>query len=183
MSQIIQFNINGPVLLKLNKYSDTRGFFTERYKDDYKKLLGIETNFVQDNFSRSAKNVVRGLHMQHSPGQGKIVTCLNGEILDIVVDVRKNSPTFGKHLAVTLKGDDPALFWVPGGFAHGFSVQSESADVLYKVDCLYNAANEVSIKWNDKDLGIDWKVQSPVVSDKDNASPSFSDYIKKPAFI
>jgi dTDP-4-dehydrorhamnose 3,5-epimerase len=183
MSQITQFDIQGPILLKLNKYADNRGFFTERYKDEYKKLLGIQTNFVQDNFSRSVKSVVRGLHMQHSPGQGKIVTCLSGEILDVIVDVRRNSSTYGKHISVSLKGDEPALFWVPGGFAHGFSVQSESADVLYKVDCLYNAANEVSIKWNDVDIAIDWKVSNPVVSDKDNASPSFKAYSEKPAFL
>ena len=183
MSQITQFDVKGPVLLKLNKYSDSRGFFTERYKDEYKKILGIETSFIQDNFSRSVKNVVRGLHMQHSPGQGKIVTCLNGEILDVIVDVRKNSPTYGKHISVSLKGDEPALFWVPGGFAHGFSVQSDVADVLYKVDCLYNAKNELSIKWNDADLGIDWKVSTAIVSDKDNASASFETYFEKPAFF
>lgn len=182
MSQVSQFHIQGPVLLTLNKYADSRGFFTERYKDDYKKILGLTTNFVQDNFSTSLKNVVRGLHMQHSPGQGKLVTCLHGEILDVVVDIRKGSPTYGQHVTVHLKGDEPALFWIPSGFAHGFSVLSETADVLYKVDCPYNAKNEMSIKWNDADLKIDWKVKEAVVSDKDNASPSFKTYSENPAF-
>ncbi len=182
MSLIRQFHIQGPVLLTLNKYADSRGFFTERYKDDYKNLLGVTTNFVQDNFSRSTKNVVRGLHMQHSPGQGKLVSCVNGEILDVVVDIRKGSPTYGQHVSVTLKGDEPSLFWIPAGFAHGFSVLSDVADVLYKVDCHYDAKNEMSIKWNDADLKIDWKVSQAVVSDKDNASPSFKDYSEKPVF-
>lgn len=182
MGEVITFNISGVTLLKLNKYSDSRGFFTERFKDDYKKLLGITTNLVQDNFSRSIQNVVRGLHMQHSPGQGKLVTCLSGEILDVVVDIRKNSPTYGQHVSVNLKGDEPSLFWVPAGFAHGFSTLSATADVLYKVDCLYNAKNEMSIQWNDMDLGIDWKVKNAIVSDKDNASPSFKRYSENPVF-
>lgn len=182
MSQIQKFHIEGPSLLCLNKHDDSRGFFTERYKDDYKKLLGITTDFVQDNFSRSNKNVVRGLHMQHSPGQGKLVTCLNGEVLDVVVDIRKDSPTFGRHVSVILKGDEPALFWIPAGFAHAFAVLSETADILYKVDCHYNAKNEMSIKWNDADLAIDWKVKDPIVSEKDSQSPSFQAYSENPAF-
>lgn len=182
MKNVNQFNISGPLLLNLKIYTDSRGFFTERYKIDYNALLGIKTNFVQDNFSRSKKNVVRGLHTQHSPGQGKLVTCLSGEILDVVVDVRKNSPTFGQHISVTLSGNEPALFWIPAGFAHGFSVQSESADLLYKVDCHYEAQKEVSIKWDDPQLGIDWKVSSAVVSDKDNMSSTFADYMKNPVF-
>lgn len=182
MNQVITFNIDGIKMLKLNKYSDSRGFFTERFKDQYKDVLDIKTNFVQDNFSRSYKNVVRGLHLQHSPGQGKLITCLSGEILDVVVDIRKGSSTYGKHLSIVLKGDEPSLLWIPAGFAHGFSVQSEATDLLYKVDCYYNPKNEISIKWNDPELKIDWKVSSPIVSDKDNASPSFSDYSKNPLF-
>lgn len=182
MAEVKTFDIEGPVLLHLNKYADTRGFFVERFKDDYKKLIGIQNEFVQDNFSRSFKNVVRGLHMQHSPGQGKLITCLNGEILDIVVDVRKNSPTLGQHISITMTGDEPSLFWVPAGFAHGFSTQSDFADVLYKVDCVYNAKNEVSIKWNDSDLNLDWKVPNPIISDKDKASGSFAEYLSKANF-
>jgi dTDP-4-dehydrorhamnose 3,5-epimerase len=182
MAEIKTFDIEGPILLKLNKYADTRGFFVERFKSDYSKLMGIPGEFVQDNFSRSFKNVIRGLHMQHSPGQGKLITCLSGEILDVVVDVRKNSATLGQHLSVSMSGDVPDLFWVPAGFAHGFSTLSESADVLYKVDCVYNAQNEVSIKWNDSDLKIDWKVKNPIISDKDQLSNSFADYLKKANF-
>ncbi len=182
MSNVKTFSIEGPKLLTLNKYSDSRGFFTERYKESYKSLLGISSHFVQDNFSRSHKNVVRGLHMQHSPGQGKLVTCLSGEILDVVVDIRKNSPSFGQHIAIPLKGDEPALLWIPAGFAHGFSTLSEIADVLYKVDCIYAADKEASIKWNDPDLKIDWKVLSAIVSDKDNRCSSFADYKRNPIF-
>lgn len=182
MANIKTFPLEGLKLLTLNKYSDARGFFTERYKDLYKSQLEISSTFFQDNFSRSHKNVVRGLHMQHSPGQGKLVTCLHGEILDVAVDVRKNSPTYGQHVSVILKGDDPAWFWIPAGFAHGFSVQSETADVLYKVDCGYAADKEASIKWDDADLAIDWKVSSAIVSDKDNVSASFAEYKKHPVF-
>ena len=182
MNQAVKFNIEGPMLLNLNRYDDNRGFFTERFKDDYKSLLNIKTDFVQDNFSRSYKNVIRGLHMQHSPGQGKLVSCLSGKILDVVVDIRQNSPTYGQHLSVLLDGDIPSLFWVPSGFAHGFSVQSEMADVLYKVDCHYNAKNELSIKWDDPDLKIDWKINNPVISDKDNLNLSFAEYSQNPAF-
>ncbi len=183
MSQISQFPIQGPVLLTLRNYPDSRGFFTERYKDEYKKLLSISTDFVQDNFSRSTKNVIRGLHMQHSPGQGKLISCVHGEILDVVVDIRKNSLTYGQHLSVALNGDEPTLFWIPAGFAHGFSVLSEVADVLYKVDCHYNAKNEMSILWNDPDLKIDWKVSTPIVSEKDGDSPSFKEYAQNPIFL
>ena len=180
--EVKRFDIDGPFLLPLKKFVDGRGFFVERYKDQYGELLGIRNQFLQDNFSRSIKNVVRGLHMQHSPGQGKLVTCLSGSILDIAVDVRKSSPTFGKHVGVILTGDEPSLLWIPGGFAHGFSVLSDHADVHYKVDSLYNSKTEVGLLWNDPELGIDWKVASPIISDKDKIAMSFQDYKKNPVF-
>lgn len=170
------FSIEGPKLLKLKKFADNRGFFVERYKDAFAQELGIKGNFVQDNFSNSKKNVLRGLHYQHSPGQGKLVTCLSGEIFDVAVDIRKNSPTFGQHVSVVLNSEDPALFWIPAGFAHGFLVRSESADVMYKVDCLYNAKNEGSLIWNDPDLKINWGIDSPLLSDKDAVAPGFKEY-------
>lgn len=170
------FSIVGPKLLKLKKFADERGFFVERFKKVFADELGIQGTFVQDNFSHSKKDVLRGLHYQHSPGQGKLVTCLSGEIFDVAVDIRKNSPTFGQHVSIVLSSEDPALFWIPTGFAHGFVVRSESADVMYKVDCLYNAKNEGSLIWNDPDLKIDWGVNKPLLSPKDAVAPSFSEY-------
>ena len=177
-----KFEISGPLLLSLKTFSDTRGFFVERFKAEYAEALGITNSFIQDNFSRSFKNVVRGLHMQHSPGQGKLVTCLAGSILDVAVDVRAKSPTFGKYVQVNLKGDEPSLFWIPPGFAHGFSVLSETADVHYKVDCLYNSKNEIGLQWNDPELAVDWKVSQPIVSEKDTTGIRFSEYKLKPVF-
>lgn len=170
------FSISGPKLLKLKKFADPRGYFVERYKDAYADLFEIPGSFVQDNFSHSKKDVLRGLHYQHSPGQGKLVTCLSGEIFDVAVDIRKESPTFGQHVSVILSSEEPSLFWIPAGFAHGFIVRSAVADVMYKVDCLYNAKNEGSIRWNDSDLKIDWGVQTPLLSDKDAAAPTFKEY-------
>jgi dTDP-4-dehydrorhamnose 3,5-epimerase len=182
MIDIHTFDIEGPRLLKLKKMSDERGFFVERYKESYNEILGIKKSFVQDNFSRSVKNVVRGLHLQHSPGQGKLVSCLSGEIRDIVIDVRQKSPTYGKSIAVHLKDDEPSLFWVPAGFAHGFSVLSDYADVLYKVDCHYAAVHERAIVWNDPELNLNWMVSQPIVSDKDSKALTFKDYKKDPVF-
>lgn len=166
--EVIEFPINGLKLIKLKTFHDERGFFVERYNHAKFKELGLPTTFVQDNFSRSKPGVLRGLHFQYAPPQGKLVTCLSGEIFDVAVDIRKNSPTFGQHVSVSLSGDEPALFWIPAGFAHGFCVTSSTvADVLYKVDNLWNGAGEGCLQWNDKSLGIKWPTISPILSSKD----------------
>jgi len=173
--EIQKFDIEGPLLVRLKTFHDNRGFFVERYHEKKFKEAGLPTNFVQDNFSRSAFSVVRGLHFQNDPAQGKLVTCLNGEIFDVAVDVRPNSPTYGQHVSVTLKGDEPAWFWIPAGFAHGFCVTSkEGADVFYKVDALYAPNTEKSLNWKSPDLKISWPVENPILSPKDDFAPIFN---------
>lgn len=178
--KVQKFDIEGPLLIHLDTFHDSRGFFVERFNESKFKEHGLPTTFVQDNFSRSAYGVLRGLHYQNTPPQGKLVTCTNGEIFDVAVDIRQGSPTFGKYISVTLQGDRPASLWVPAGFAHGFCVTSQSgADVLYKVDNLWYTSGEGSILWNDPDIGIEWPIQDPVLSDKDAKGPLLKDLAPK----
>ncbi|MGZ3797042.1 MAG: dTDP-4-dehydrorhamnose 3,5-epimerase [Pseudobdellovibrionaceae bacterium] len=155
-------------------HHDNRGFFVERFNELKFRELGLPTKFVQDNFSHSQYNVLRGLHIQYVPPQGKLVSCTRGEIFDVAVDVRKDSPTYGKHVSVTLSGEKPALFWVPPGFAHGFCVTSkEGADVFYKVDNSWSANGEACILWSDEDLNIKWPIKNPILSAKDQVGKKF----------
>jgi dTDP-4-dehydrorhamnose 3,5-epimerase len=171
------FEIEGPLLIELDTFKDNRGFFVERFNKNKFESMGICSQFVQDNFSRSSKGVLRGLHLQKDPWQGKIVTCTRGNVVDVAVDVRKNSKTLGKFVTVDLSGDIPELFWVPPGFAHGFYVTStEGADIMYKVDSFWNPKSEVCIRWDDKDLNIPWPVDKPTVSEKDQNGISFEQF-------
>jgi dTDP-4-dehydrorhamnose 3,5-epimerase len=179
--QIISEHLNGLKLLKLEIYKDERGFFVERYSEKKFKEIGLPTNFIQDNFSRSRAGVVRGLHYQKSPDQAKLVGCLSGKILDVAVDIRKNSPTFGKHYSVELSAENGLVLYIPAGFAHGFSALTD-ADVMYKVDGLYNKAGEGGIIYNDADININWQVQNPIVSEKDKHLQSFKAYSQNPLF-
>lgn len=173
--EIIEFPIKGLKLIKLKAFHDDRGFFTERFNLEKFKELGLPTEFVQDNFSRSKYGVLRGLHYQTDPAQGKLVTCLNGEIFDVAVDIRKDSPTYGQHVSVTLRGDEPSWFWIPAGFAHGFCVTSkEGADVLYKVDNTWNLKNEGCFAWNSPMLQIKWPILPNLISPKDAIGTIFS---------
>jgi dTDP-4-dehydrorhamnose 3,5-epimerase len=177
--EIDGLKFEGLKLVELDIYKDERGFFVERYNQKKFNDLGLENNFIQDNFSRSMANVVRGLHFQQNPAQAKLVSCLRGSIIDVAVDIRLNSPTFGKHFAVELTGENGMCLFVPGGFAHGFSVNSaEGADVLYKVDGAYNQAGEGCIKFDEPEFAINWQVKNPIVSKKDIAGMSFSEYKK-----
>lgn len=179
---IQEFPISGLKLIQLKAFRDERGFFTERYHQLKMSEVGLPS-FVQDNFSRSASKVLRGLHFQHSPSQGKLVSCTRGKIFDVAVDLRKDSPTFGKYANVVLSGDDPALFWIPAGFAHGFCVLgTEEADVLYKVDSFYSPQTEAGIAWNDRELNIDWPLTNPILSAKDSVAMSFSQFKENPKF-
>ena len=136
--------------------------------------------FFQDNLVYSHKDVVRGLHFQTSPHkQGKLITCLTGEILDVAVDIREGSPTFGMHVTVILSEENRKQLWIPGGFAHGYSVLSEEATVLYKCDKLWHPEAEGGIKWDDPTLDIDWRVSNPVVSEKDKQLPLLTELDKK----
>jgi dTDP-4-dehydrorhamnose 3,5-epimerase len=148
-------------------FGDSRGFFTEIYQTNRYATNGIGQRFVQDNLSRSAQGTLRGLHLQNPNPQGKLVTVLRGAVLDVAVDVRVKSPTFGQHVSVVLNDENRRQFWVPRGFAHGFIVLSDSADFFYKCDDLYSPDDEVVLKWNDPALGIDWGLAFPLLSKRD----------------
>jgi dTDP-4-dehydrorhamnose 3,5-epimerase len=161
-------------LIEPKVYGDDRGFFLESYNRRTFAALGIEKDFVQDNHSRSACNVLRGLHYQVSQPQGKLVRVIAGEVLDIAVDLRRSSSTFGKWVSFVLSADNRRMAWVPVGFAHGFVVRSASADFLYKTTDYYAPEHERSIAWNDPDLAIDWQLDGdPVLSPKDRAGRPF----------
>jgi dTDP-4-dehydrorhamnose 3,5-epimerase len=150
-------------------FGDDRGFFMETFHAAVFRELGLPDQFVQDNHSFSRRGVVRGLHYQLEQPQGKIVRCTRGAILDVAVDIRRSSPTFGKWTAVELSEENKRMLWIPPRFAHGFSALSEEADVLYKCTTLWHQASDRSILWNDRDLAIDWRVETPSVSEKDAA--------------
>ncbi len=161
-------------------HGDARGYFIETYNQrDFKAASGLDIEFVQDNQSRSTKGVLRGLHMQRgSSAQAKLVRVLEGAVLDIAVDLRKGSPSFGQYFAIELTADNRKQFFVPAGFAHGFVVLSEAATFFYKVDKFYEPGNEVGIMYNDKDLNIDWKLTDAeiILSEKDKTLGSFAEY-------
>jgi len=161
-------------------HGDARGYFIETYNSrDFKAASGLDIEFVQDNQSRSSKGVLRGLHMQKgAAAQAKLVRVLEGAVLDVAVDLRKGSPSFGHHIAIELTADNRKQFFVPAGFAHGFVVLSEYATFFYKVDKFYEPGNEVGIMYNDKDLNIDWQLPSSelIFSEKDKTLGSFAEY-------
>jgi dTDP-4-dehydrorhamnose 3,5-epimerase len=155
-------------------FADDRGFFMESYSKRKYAELGMAIDFVQDNHSRSVKGVVRGLHYQLSPGQTKLVRVVAGEIYDVAVDIRRASPTFGRWTGEILSAENRKQLFIPTGFAHGFSVLSDVAEVEYKVDTYYDASLERGIAYNAPELGIDWQVPSPVLSPRDQGQPSLS---------
>ena len=161
-------------------HGDARGYFIETYNQrDFKAASGLDIEFVQDNQSRSTKGVLRGLHMQRgAAAQAKLVRVLEGSVLDIAVDLRKGSPSFGQHYAIELTADNHKQFFVPAGFAHGFVVLSETATFFYKVDKFYEPGNEVGIMYNDQDLNIDWRLaeREIILSEKDKTLGSFAEY-------
>ena len=159
------------LILEPRLFGDQRGFFLETYQLSRYAEHGIGRPFVQDNMSRSGHGVLRGLHLQNPFTQGKLVTALRGRVLDVAVDVRVGSPRFGRHVAVELSEENRRQLWVPRGFAHGFVVLSETADFFYKCDDLYSPKDEVSIRWNDPAIGIDWGIEAPSLSAKDADAP------------
>ncbi len=173
--------IIGLMLIESKEFHDERGFFTERYNRETFLKEDFNETFVQDNFSRSLPGVLRGLHYQFDQPQGKLVGCTRGRIFDVVVDLRHTEPTFGQYFGVELSGEKTLALWIPPGFAHGFCVLgNESADVLYKVNSVYNPKGELGIRWNDAKFGIHWPLSSPKLSAKDIVAPGFEDYLKSP---
>ncbi len=165
--QVTRTAIPDVLIIEPRIFGDSRGFFTEIYQADRYATSGIGNHFVQDNLSRSVKGTLRGLHLQNPNPQGKLVTVLHGTVLDVAVDLRVNSPTFGRHVSVVLNDENRRQFWVPRGFAHGFIVLSDTADFFYKCDNLYSPADELVLKWNDPEIGIDWGHASPTLSNRD----------------
>ncbi len=172
--------VDGLVLIKPDIHFDERGFFLEAYHEIKYLANGVDATFVQDNHSRSSFGVLRGLHYQSEPGQAKLIRVVSGWIQDVVVDIRTHSPTFGQHQSFVLTANRGEQLYVPVGFAHGFLVKSEVAEVVYKVSTHYNAATECSIAWNDPDLNIPWMLtdlnSNPIVSNKDQKALSFNDF-------
>lgn len=167
--QAIRLDIPEVILLQPKVFGDDRGFFFESFNSRvFRDLAGVDTVFVQDNHSRSAKNVLRGLHYQIQHPQGKLVRVTLGEVFDVAVDIRKNSPTFGRWVGAVLSAENKSQLWVPQGFAHGFVVLSDYAEFLYKTTDYWYPEHERSILWNDPDLGIDWPITGePQLAKKD----------------
>ncbi len=171
-----RLEIDAVVLIEPQLFGDERGFFLEFYKRSDFLQAGIAEHFVQDNHSRSAKGVLRGLHYQKAPhAQGKLVRCLQGAIFDVAVDIRVGSPTYGKWVGKELTGENRHLLYVPIGFAHGFLTLSDAAEVLYKCTDEYSPAHDRGIIWNDPDIGISWQTAAPVLSSKDMSLPRLRD--------
>lgn len=175
--------IEGLFVLQPMLHKDERGYFLETYREELLLEQGLNTTFVQDNFSMSKAGVLRGLHYQiGQAAQQKLVMVCSGEILDVVVDIRKKSPTFGQHVSVRLSEENHKMMFIPEGFAHGFSVLSGDAAIYYKCSTYYNRQLERGIRWDDPMLKIDWKVKNPVVSEKDGKHPVLSELSGKDLF-
>ena len=171
----IETGLSGLLILEPKVFGDARGFFFESFNQRrFEEVTGVGDQFVQDNHSRSARNVLRGLHYQIQQPQGKLVRVVAGEVFDVAVDIRRSSPTFGKWFGIHLSAENKKMLWIPVGFAHGFVVISESAEFLYKTTDYWAPPHERCIRWNDSDLGIDWPLQGdPLVSAKDAAGRPF----------
>lgn len=174
--KVTESGIKGVYTIEPDVYIDDRGFFMETFHiERYRKLLGINLDFVQDNISRSSKNVLRGMHFQKNYPQGKIVSASRGEILDVVVDLRKDSPTYGTWESFRLSEKNKLQVWIPPGFAHGFLVMSDSADIDYKCTEYYHPEDELCLMWNDPEVAIDWTINDPILSEKDKKGLSLKD--------
>ena len=167
--------IKGLILIESKKFFDKRGYFFESYNKTTYSKIGIKTKFVQDNFSISKKNVLRGIHYQKNRPQGKLVSVISGSILDVAVDIRKNSKTYGRHECYILSEENSKQLWIPEGFAHGFLTLSPRTIVTYKCTELYDPKDQNTIIWNDKDLNISWPIKKPLLSKKDQAGTLFRD--------
>lgn len=174
---VYESGFNGLLILEPEVFCDDRGFFMETFQSEKYTEVGIAAPFVQDNLSRSSHGVVRGLHFQKHKPQGKLVTCISGKVLDVVVDLRPDSESLGQAFSIILDSEKRTQLWVPPGFAHGFSVLSESAHFFYKCTDYYFPHDEGGILWSDPDLAIDWLVTNPSVSEKDQKLPSLREVI------
>ena len=170
--------IEGLLIIQPDVYFDERGYFLETYNKEKWKELGINFDFLQDNQSQSSEGVLRGLHFQNPPyAQGKLVSVIAGAVIDIAVDLRRKSKTYGSYFALELSEQNKTIFWIPPGFAHGFVSLQDNTIFSYKCTQVYNKQSEASIRWDDPDLAIDWEIQNPIISEKDRNAPFFKEYI------
>lgn len=175
---ITETPIKGLIIIEPKVFKDERGYFYESFNQKIFDALGIKETFVQDNQSLSQKNVVRGLHFQNPPyAQAKLVRVIKGAVLDVVVDIRKNSSTYGKSFSIELTENNFLMLYIPVGFAHGFATLEDHTIFSYKCSNYYNKNSEDTILWNDKDLNIDWKIQHPILSEKDKNGKAFRDFV------
>ncbi|HZS38690.1 MAG TPA: dTDP-4-dehydrorhamnose 3,5-epimerase [Polyangia bacterium] len=175
-------SLDGVLLVEPKVLGDARGAFVELYHAERFRQAGIADAFVQDNFSRSSRGVLRGLHFQEPNGQGKLLQVLRGAIFDVAVDVRRGSPQFGRWFGVELSEREVRQMWIPAGFAHGFCVTSDVAEVLYKCTAFYTPESERCIAWNDPAIGIQWPIAAPTLSARDAAAPKLADAPRLPSF-
>lgn len=173
--EITETNIADVLLLKPTIHRDDRGFFLETYRQEHLRSYGVDVHFVQDNLSQSQKGVVRGLHYQIKQPQDKLIMVMQGRILDVAVDLRQDSDTFGEYTAMELSAENKHQMFIPKGFAHGFSVLSDKADVYYKCSDYYYPQGERGLFWDDSQLEINWKVENPIVSEKDQKQPTLNE--------
>ena len=176
--RVLPTEVPGVLLIEPDVFRDGRGYFLETFHERKYREAGIPYSFVQDNQSRSGRGTLRGLHAQLRRPQGKLIRAIAGEIFDVAVDIRPGSPTFGKWAGARLSGDDFRQMFVPPGFAHGFCVLSETAEVAYKCTDFYDRADEIGLRWNDPSVAIAWPIRDPVLSEKDATLPTFSELRK-----
>ena len=168
--------IAGVKIVEPQVFGDSRGWFVEQYNAERYKAAGIDVDFVQDNESFSSKGVVRGLHWQAGEhAQAKLVRVIRGAVWDVAVDIRKGSPTFGKHVSVVLTGENKKQFFIPKGFAHGFVTLTDDVEIMYKCDAFYSPEHDGGIRFNDPDIGVEWGVENPILSEKDEKQPFLAD--------
>jgi dTDP-4-dehydrorhamnose 3,5-epimerase len=175
MPRRLETKLDGLVLIEPEVHGDDRGFLVETFRDELWRELGVDMPAAQENHSRSGKNILRGLHFQTTPGQAKLVRCLRGRIWDVAVDLRRDSPTYGQWEGHELDDETHRQFLVPVGFAHGFCVLSDVADVAYKLSSLYDPATEAGIAWDDPDVGVEWPIPEPMLSERDKTAPRLSE--------
>jgi dTDP-4-dehydrorhamnose 3,5-epimerase len=175
--EVIETKIKGLLVINPKVFADARGYFFESYNETIFKQNGINVNFVQDNQSLSNTGVLRGLHFQAPPhDQGKLVRVINGAVLDIAVDIRKKSPTYGQHVAIELNEENKTMFYIPPGFAHGFLTLRDNTIFSYKCTNVYNKASEGCVLWNDVELNINWNIPNPILSEKDLVGTPFKEF-------
>ncbi|MGA8807971.1 MAG: dTDP-4-dehydrorhamnose 3,5-epimerase [Thermoanaerobaculia bacterium] len=180
---ISETTLPGVLLIEPKVFGDDRGFFMETYRVDAFRDIGISDAFVQDNHSRSARGVLRGLHYQEPNAQGKLVRCTRGAIFDVAVDIRRGSPSFARWFGLELSEANKLMLWIPPGFAHGFCALEDDSDLVYKCTKLYDKASDQSILWNDPEIGIEWPIAKPVLSDKDSNAPRLNEAAALPAYV